>query len=182
MKTNVLNINPPVDTSPSEPVPFHPQSIISAVPTNELSHADSVNSFSVEETVGDSSNKTSNVTIRIKGEQPFTPGQSVELTGRNALTDTTFLFITGPAIPRDGGKLTDPVSPVIGGQPASFDQALVNDDCIWTYKWNIPTSMGWNETYSIYAENVPNNLSNISEFTHPEYSQQNIESSVQLLD
>jgi hypothetical protein len=48
------------------------------------------------------------VTVVAAGDQSYYLGQEVKLSGTNSETDTTYLFITGPNLPSNGGLMTDP--------------------------------------------------------------------------
>ena len=91
------------------------------------------------------------VTIVAAGDQSYYLGEEVKLSGTNSETDTTYLFITGPNLPTTGAMLKSPKKEVNNGQPQSFDQADVQDDDTWEYKWqtaNLELDAG---TYTIYA-------------------------------
>jgi len=91
------------------------------------------------------------VSIVASGDQSYYLGEEVKLAGSNSETDTTFLFITGPNLPTQGGMLKSPKKSVNNGQTASFDTADVQDDDTYEYKWqtaNLEIDAG---TYTIYA-------------------------------
>jgi len=48
------------------------------------------------------------VTVVAAGDQSYYLGQEIKLSGTNSETDTVYMFITGPNLPSQGGKLTDP--------------------------------------------------------------------------
>ena len=48
------------------------------------------------------------VTIAASGDLSYYQGEKVVFSGRNYDSDTTYLFIEGPEIPGNGGKLTTP--------------------------------------------------------------------------
>jgi|GEM_PF-3747628 len=48
------------------------------------------------------------------------PGSEVTLAGTSTWSDTVYLFVTGPNLPADGGRLDAPHTPVRSGDPESF--------------------------------------------------------------
>ena len=48
------------------------------------------------------------VTIVAAGDQSYYLGEEIKLSGTNTESTTTYLFIIGPNLPRDGGILTNP--------------------------------------------------------------------------
>ncbi|WP_319578303.1 MEMAR_RS02690 family S-layer glycoprotein [uncultured Methanospirillum sp.] len=91
------------------------------------------------------------VTVVAAGDQSFYLGEEVKLSGTNSETDISYLFITGPNLPTNGAMLKSPKKEVNNDQPQSFDQADVQDDDTWEYKWqtaNLEIDAG---TYTIYA-------------------------------
>jgi hypothetical protein len=63
--------------------------------------------------------------------------------------------MTGPGIPKSGGKLTSPLQEVVSGNPDSFTVVKTKPDKTWEYVYytaNLPVDAG---TYTIYAENQP---------------------------
>ncbi len=103
------------------------------------------------------------VTVVAEGTQSYYLGEEVKLVGTNSETSYTYLFITGPNLPTNGGQLVSPREPVINGQPATFTVADVQDDFTWDYKWqtaNLEIDAG---TYTIYALSAPNNRESLSD-------------------
>ncbi|MEH1515170.1 MEMAR_RS02690 family S-layer glycoprotein, partial [Cutibacterium avidum] len=95
------------------------------------------------------------VTIVASGDQSYYLGEEVKLSGTNSETDVTYLFITGPNLPNAGGMLKSPRKEVNNDQPASFDQADVQDDDTYEFKWqtaNLEMDAG---TYTVYAVSAP---------------------------
>ena len=95
--------------------------------------------------------ESGDVTIVAAGDQSYYLGEEIKLSGTNSETDTTYLFMTGPNLPTTGSKLTSPKKEVTTGEPASFDQADVQDDDTFEFKWqtqNLEVDAG---TYTIYA-------------------------------
>jgi len=103
------------------------------------------------------------VTVVAAGDQSYFLGQEVKLSGTNSETDTVYLFITGPNLPSQGGKLTDPRTGVVNGNAATFTTADVLDDNTWEYKWqtaNLNIDAG---TYTIYAVATPSDKNNLAD-------------------
>jgi hypothetical protein len=103
------------------------------------------------------------VTIVAAGDQSYFLGQDVKLSGTNSETDTVYMFITGPELPGNGGRLTDPRTAVINNDPVSFTSANVLEDNTWEYKWqtsNLNIDAG---TYTIYAIATPNDKNNLTD-------------------
>lgn len=103
------------------------------------------------------------VTVVAAGDQSYFLGQEVKLSGTNSETDTVYLFITGPNLPSQGGKLTDPRTGVVNGNAGTFTTADVLDDNTWEYKWqtaNLNIDAG---TYTIYAVATPSDKNNLAD-------------------
>jgi len=103
------------------------------------------------------------VTVVAAGDQSYYLGQEVKLSGTNSETDTVYLFITGPNLPYQGGKLTDPRTAVVNGNVATFTTADVLDDNTWEYKWqtaNLNIDAG---TYTLYAVATPSDKDNLAD-------------------
>jgi hypothetical protein len=102
------------------------------------------------------------VTIAASGAHSYYQGEKVVFSGHNYDSDTTYLFITGPGvfmtgpgIPKGGGKLTTPRQEVVSGNPGSFDIVKTNADMSWEYVYythNLNVDAG---TYTIYAVSQP---------------------------
>jgi hypothetical protein len=102
------------------------------------------------------------VTIAAQGDHSYYLGEKVVFSGHNYDSDTTYLFITGPGtfvtgpgIPRGGGKLTSPLQAVVSGNPDSFTVVKTKPDKTWEYAWytaNLALDAG---TYTIYAASRP---------------------------
>jgi len=103
------------------------------------------------------------VTIVASGDQSYYLGEEVKLSGTNSETDVTYLFITGPNLPNAGGMLKSPRKEVNNDQPASFDQADVQDDDTYEFKWqtaNLEMDAG---TYTVYAVSAPRDKDHLSD-------------------
>ena len=103
------------------------------------------------------------VTIVASGDQSYYLGEEVKLSGTNSETDVTYLYITGPNLPTRGGMLKSPRKEVNNDQPASFDQADVQDDDTYEFKWqtaNLEIDAG---TYTVYAVSAPRDKDHLSD-------------------
>jgi hypothetical protein len=102
------------------------------------------------------------VTIAAQGDRSYYQGEKVVFSGHNYDSDTTYLFITGPGvfmtgpgIPRGGGKPTSPLQEVVSGNPNSFDTVKTNADTSWEYVYythNLNVDAG---SYTMYAVSQP---------------------------
>ncbi|MDD4126430.1 MAG: hypothetical protein PHV39_01930 [Methanomicrobium sp.] len=95
------------------------------------------------------------VTIAAEGDQSYYLGEKIALNGQNSDSDSTYLYITGPGIPDNGGKLTSPLSAVVSKNPDSFTVVKTNPDNTWEYSFytaNLPFDAG---TYTIFAAAQP---------------------------
>jgi len=107
------------------------------------------------------------VTIVAAGTQNYFLGEEVKFTGTNSETDYTYLFITGPNLPSNGGQMTNPRSPVyynvVTGDASSFAPSDVLEDNTWEYKWqtaNLNLDAG---TYTVYAIVTPSDKSQLAD-------------------
>lgn len=95
------------------------------------------------------------VTIMAQGSQSYYLGEKVSLKGQNTDSDSTYLFITGPNIPDNGGKLTAPQQGVVSGNPDRFTVVRTKADNTWEYSFytaNLPYDAG---SYTLYAVGKP---------------------------
>ena len=102
------------------------------------------------------------ITIVASGDQSYYLGEEVKFSGTNSETESTFLFITGPNLPQNGGQLKYPRTPTVDGQATTFDVADVQDDNTWEYKWqtsNLEIDAG---AYTIYAVSAPWNRQSLN--------------------
>ena len=102
------------------------------------------------------------VTVVASGDQSYYLGEEIKLSGTNSETESTYLFITGPNLPVNGGQLKYPRTPTINGQATTFDVVDVQDDNTWEMKWqtsNLEIDAG---SYTIYAVSSPWNRQSMS--------------------
>ncbi|MDD1693659.1 MAG: hypothetical protein LUQ71_02945 [Methanoregula sp.] len=91
------------------------------------------------------------VTIVAKGDQSYHMGEKVVFSGMNTGSNSTYLFITGPNVPNNGGKLSSPQQKSVSGDPGSFTVATTKPDNTWEYIWYTSDLRLDAGTYTIYA-------------------------------
>jgi hypothetical protein len=106
------------------------------------------------------------VTIVMSGDQSYTLGDEVHISGTNSDSEKVFLFITGPNIPTSGGNLTDPRKEVVNGTPESFIWVDVHKDKTWEYVWDTSGLILDAGLYAIFAVSSPNDKNTL---TNSEY-------------
>jgi hypothetical protein len=95
------------------------------------------------------------VTIVAAGDQSYYMGEKVVFSGMNTDSDSTYLFITGPNIPDDGGLLSAPQQKPVNGNPGSFTMVKTKPDKTWEYPWytsDVKLDAG---SYTVYAVTRP---------------------------
>ena len=95
------------------------------------------------------------VTIAAGGGHSYYLGEKVVFSGYNYDSDSTYLLITGPGIPKSGGKLTSPQQDVVSGNPGSFTVVKTDPDKTWECTWytyNVTLNTG---TYTVFATSQP---------------------------
>lgn len=92
------------------------------------------------------------VTITASGDGSYYLGEEVVLSGTNTDTDSTYLFITGPNLPTNGGIVSNPAK-AINYTPGSDDNTkiTVKTDDTWEFKWDTSAVSMDAGTYTIYA-------------------------------
>ncbi|MCK9630732.1 MAG: hypothetical protein M0R30_03740 [Methanoregula sp.] len=95
------------------------------------------------------------VTVIAEGDQSYYLGECVIFHGFNHDSDTTYLFITGPGISENGGKLTAPGEGVISSDPGLFTQAATKPDKSWEYVLYTDSLDLLAGSYTIYAVSQP---------------------------
>jgi len=99
------------------------------------------------------------VIIDDMGDQNFSLGENIRLSGTDTESNTIYLFITGPDLPFNGGLLTDPKIPVNPyTEPPVFTHVDVKVDDRWEYTWetsNLEIEAG---TYTVFAVSQPHDL------------------------
>lgn len=95
------------------------------------------------------------VTIAAKGSQSYYLGEKVVFSGVNSDSNSTYLFITGPNLPANGGKLSSPHQDSISGDPGTFTVVKTQPDKTWEYTLythDLKTDAG---SYTVYAVSRP---------------------------
>lgn len=95
------------------------------------------------------------VTIIAQGDQSYYRGERVVFHGVNSDSDTTYLFITGPGISENGGKLTAPEEDVVSGDPGTFTQAATKPDQSWEFVLYTDSLNFTAGSYTVYAVSQP---------------------------
>jgi trimeric autotransporter adhesin len=90
----------------------------------------------------------------VRGARTYFLGEEITLSGTNSATNFTYLFITGPNLPSNGGQMTDPVSPVNPVEPETFARGEVIDKK-WEYKWQTANLNLDTGAYTIFAVSNP---------------------------
>ncbi|HRY75716.1 MAG TPA: hypothetical protein P5217_05490 [Methanoregulaceae archaeon] len=95
------------------------------------------------------------ITIAADGDGSYYLGEEAVFSGVNTGTDTIYLFITGPNLPENGGKLTSPSEKSVGGDAGSFTAVKTKPDTTWTYPWYTSGLRLDAGTYTVYAVSQP---------------------------
>jgi hypothetical protein len=90
----------------------------------------------------------------VRGAQTYFLGEEITLSGTNTATNFTYLFITGPNLPSNGGQMTDPETPVYPADPETFARGEVIDKK-WEYKWQTANLNLDTGAYTIFAVSNP---------------------------
>jgi PGF-CTERM protein len=91
------------------------------------------------------------VTIVAAGTQNYFLGEEVKFTGTNSETDFTYMFITGPNLPSNGGQMTNPRKAIEFWNPTTLSPSDVLEDNTWEYKWQTSALNIDAGTYTVYA-------------------------------
>jgi hypothetical protein len=90
----------------------------------------------------------------VTGKDVYSIGEEVKLSGYNTESCDTYLFITGPNLPSQGGRLDRPRQEVRAGDPSSF--TVASGDCdTWEYRLHTGELGIDAGTYTIYAVPAP---------------------------
>ena len=95
------------------------------------------------------------VTIIAQGDQSYYLGERVVFHGVNPDSDTTYIFITGPGIAENGGKLTAPGEDVVSDDPGTFTSAATKPDHSWEYILYTDSLNLTAGSYTVYAVSQP---------------------------
>jgi len=96
------------------------------------------------------------VTIVAAGDGVYYIGEEIKLSGTNTETYKTYLFITGPNLPEQGGSIKwanprDPAKKVVSNDPTNFQVVDVLGDNTWSWKWGTANYALDQGAYTIYA-------------------------------
>ncbi|MFA6364474.1 hypothetical protein [Methanoregula sp.] len=95
------------------------------------------------------------VTIVAQGTGAYYLGEEAVFSGMNTDTSSTYLYITGPNLPDNGGKLTSPSQKAVSGDPGSFTVVKTNADKTWVYPWYTSGLRLDAGSYTVYAASEP---------------------------
>jgi hypothetical protein len=95
------------------------------------------------------------VTIVAQGSGAYYLGEEAVFSGMNTDTGSTYLYITGPNLPDNGGNLTSPSQKSVSGNPGSFTVVKTNADKTWVYAWYTSGLRLDAGSYTVYAASEP---------------------------
>jgi hypothetical protein len=102
------------------------------------------------------------VTIVAQGTGAYYLGEEAFFSGMNTDTGSTYLYITGPNLPDNGGKLTSPSRTSVSGDPGSFTVVTTNADKTWEYPWYTSGLRLDAGSYTVYAASEPKTVDQLS--------------------
>ena len=116
-----------------------------------------------------SSNSMSNgdISIKVQGNSPYSWGDEINLSGKNTVGDTVYLFFIKEngkysSTPTSLFNLRNPPELVSPQVPASYTTVPVSSsDHSWTYSWNTSSDELQRISCFVYAVNSPEDLSTI---------------------
>jgi len=90
----------------------------------------------------------------VRGARTYFLGEEITLAGTSSGSNFTYLFITGPNLPENGGQMTEPGSPVDVDNPETFARAevIIKE---WEYLWQTANLNIDSGAYTIYAVAAP---------------------------
>ena len=111
------------------------------------------------------------VTIVAAGDQSYYLGEEIKFSGTNTESYKTYLFIAGPNLPVNGGRIhmdnpRDDVPGARGVQDSNADTFKVvdvNGDNTWSWKWGTSKIALDAGTYTIYAVSQPRSAGNLAD-------------------
>jgi hypothetical protein len=94
-----------------------------------------------------------------------TIGDTIPFNGTALVTDTVYMYMTGPGVPVNGARMDNSNAAVVTGDPSTFTQVPVNDDT-WIFSWNTGRVSGGlaEGLYTVYVATQPaaaNDLSGV---------------------
>lgn len=105
------------------------------------------------------------VTIAAKGDQSYYMGERIIFSGMNTGSDSTYLFITGPNLPDNGGNLDFPNQDSVSGNPGTFTRVETREDKTWEYTWYTSDRILDAGSYTVYAVTKPETKDQFNELT-----------------
>jgi len=105
------------------------------------------------------------VTIVAQGDQSYYMGERVVFSGMNTDSDSTYLFITGPNLPDNGGNLASPDQDTVSGNPGSLTVVKTNPDKTWEYTWYTSDLRLDAGSYTVYAVTKPETIDQFNDLT-----------------
>jgi hypothetical protein len=105
------------------------------------------------------------VTIVAQGDQSYYMGEKVVFAGTNTDSDSTYLFITGPNLPDNGGNLASPDQDTVSGNPGSFTLVKTKPDKTWEYTWYTSDLRLDAGSYTVYAVTKPETKDQFNDLT-----------------
>jgi len=105
------------------------------------------------------------VTIVAEGDQSYYMGERVVFSGMNTGSDSTYLFITGPNLPDNGGSLASPDQDTVSGNPGSFTMVKTKPDKTWEYTWYTSDLRLDAGSYTVYAVTKPETKDQFNDLT-----------------
>lgn len=104
------------------------------------------------------------VTITAPGDYSYNLGEEITFSGTNTVTKTTYLFITGPNLPENGGQidnLNQSNTRIINGDATTFKSVPVNANETWSWRWNTDNVVLDSGSYAVYAVSDPKDKNNL---------------------
>jgi len=119
------------------------------------------------------------VTIVAAGSDNYYLGEEVQFSGTNTESQYTYLFITGPNLPKQGTDMNvgdprnyqDPAAPtgqlgVFDGSTNGFVQVSVNGDNTWSWEWGTQAVALDAGTYTVYAVSEPEDANTLQDVAY----------------
>lgn len=103
------------------------------------------------------------VSLVAEGDGQFFLGDQIDLTGSSSESNTVYFFITGPNLPSNGGRLTDPTEAVVNGDKNTFDFTDLDENDEYEFTWNTDDLGIDSGTYTIYAVATANDKNHLSD-------------------
>jgi len=94
----------------------------------------------------------------------FQNGDTINLTGTNTGSRTTYIFITGPNLNEGGAQIQSDYpkgAPVTDGDASSFATAAVGADGRWSFSWDTGKSTLAPGAYMVFAVSKPHDKNNL---------------------